>query len=358
MKSKISFLWVSCLVFCTTVFAQNTWKKLENAPTYKGKQDDIFFLNDTLGWYVNGAGKIYKTYDGGESWAEKINKPGTYFRCIGFSDSLNGFAGNIGTDYFPGVTDTLPLYQTKDGGTTWNAIQNVKGPQVKGLCAIEIVYKKFINAGVLDYKPIIYAGGRVGGPAFLMKSNDLGKTWFSQDMSAYCNMILDIKFVSADTGFVFAGSDAEVEKSNGKILYTVDGGKNWKAVYQSNRPYELMWKGTFASRKVAYATLQNYNPDSTITQRYVVKSFDGGLHWQEIPLVNDFKCTEFGVAFADEKLGWVGARKTGYETQDGGLSWKETEMGKAVNKIRILKSGKKICGYAIGSNVYKLEIDK
>ena len=217
--------------------------------------------------------------------------------------------------------------------------------------------KKYINAGILDSKPIIYAGGRVGGPAILLKSVDAGKSWVALDMTAYCNMILDIKFVSADTGFVFAGTDVDVEKSNGKILYTVDGGRNWKTVYQSTRPFELMWKGNFANRKTGCATLQNYNPDSTITQRYIVKTIDGGLSWKEIPLVNDFKCAEFGIAFADEKTGWVGTRRTGYETNDGGTSWKEVEMGKAVNKIRVIKNGKLRTVYAIGSNVYKLETE-
>ena len=53
-------------------------ENLENAPSYKGKQDDIFFLNEKMGWYVNGSGKKFKSYDGGETWTEKINKPIRY----------------------------------------------------------------------------------------------------------------------------------------------------------------------------------------------------------------------------------------------------------------------------------------
>ena len=36
------------------------WQKLDTV-AYRGKQDDIFFLNPDLGWYVNAGGKIYKT---------------------------------------------------------------------------------------------------------------------------------------------------------------------------------------------------------------------------------------------------------------------------------------------------------
>jgi hypothetical protein len=46
-----------------TLPADTKWQKLETV-AYRGKQDDIFFLNADLGWYVNGGGKIYKTIDG------------------------------------------------------------------------------------------------------------------------------------------------------------------------------------------------------------------------------------------------------------------------------------------------------
>lgn len=32
------------------------------------KQDDIYFVSENTGWYVNGYGKIFKTTDGGKSW--------------------------------------------------------------------------------------------------------------------------------------------------------------------------------------------------------------------------------------------------------------------------------------------------
>jgi len=89
------------------------WQKQTTIP-YPGKQDDICFVNDSSGWYCNGQGKIYHTYNGGNSWEKVFEKPGTFFRCIAFIDSLNGFAGNVGTDYFPGVKDTIPLYKTND----------------------------------------------------------------------------------------------------------------------------------------------------------------------------------------------------------------------------------------------------
>ncbi len=82
----------------------------------------------------------------------------------------------------------------------------------------------------------------------------------------------------------------------------------------------------------------------------VAKTVDGGNTWTELPLTRDFAVREFGVAFLDEQVGWVGATTTGFETRDGGKTWAPVNMGKAVNKIRLLDG----TGYAIGTDVYKL----
>ena len=114
----IKIVYIVCaMLMCNVSFAQPTynWEKL-NTETYKGKQDDIFFVNERVGWYINGFGKIYHTTDGGQIWKLQLEKKGTFFRCVAFIDSLHGFVGTVGTDYFPNVTDTIPLYKTTDGG--------------------------------------------------------------------------------------------------------------------------------------------------------------------------------------------------------------------------------------------------
>ena len=358
----ILFLAVFTLSSAAEIFAQTSvstnssqWMKLKTEP-FRGKQDDVFFVTPEIGWYVNGAGKIYKTIDGGANWTLKLNKPGTYFRAVGFVDEQRGFAGNIGTEYYPNVSDTTPLYETGDGGETWKAVAGVDERMIKGICAIEIVKKPFINAGKLDYKTTIYAGGRVGSPARLLKSEDGGATWQSIDMSRYCQMILDVKFFDEKNGVISAGSDGNVQKSNALILTTTDGGKTWVNRYQSKRPYEITWKSSFPTRRVGYITIQNYNPDKNVTERVLAKTTDGGKSWKEINLVNDFNVREFGIGFVDEKRGWVGTTTGGYETLDGGMTWKPVEMGKAVNKIRILKTENGFVNYAIGLDLYKINI--
>jgi photosystem II stability/assembly factor-like uncharacterized protein len=335
--------------------ADAAWQKLETM-AYKGKQDDIHFIDASRGWYVNGAGKIYATADGGKTWDEQLSQPGTYFRTVGFIDAMNGFAGNIGTDYFPGVTDTRPLYRTRDGGNTWKAVESLTEEQIKGLCAIDILKSKFVNAGKLEERTIVHAGGRVGGPAKLARSLDGGESWTVIDMTPHTAMILDVKFFDAMNGIVFGASDADVQASHARILRTDDGGKTWKTAYESKRPFEITWKGSFPSRKIGYATVQSYDQDPANTQRYVVKTIDGGKTWKELPLVNDAKVREFGIGFFNDNIGWVGAASGGYQTTDGGATWKPVEMGRAVNKIRVLPNGDGFVGYAIGTDVYKLDV--
>lgn len=333
---------------------EKQWKKL-TTETYPGKQDDITFINKNEGWYVNGFGTIYHTRDGGSTWEKQLEKKGTFFRCIAFVDSLRGFVGTVGTDYFPNVTDTIPLYGTKDGGKTWYPVA-YSGPYVKGLCAIDIVREEYINHGKLDYKVHVFAVGRVGSPANALVSHDGGETWVSTPMNDRCKMLFDITMLDKNVGFVCAATHEDVAQSNALILKTVDGGKTWKQVYRSDRPFETTWKASFPTAKTGYVTIQSYNPDASVKQQRVAKTTDGGETWTEINLVEDAGAREFGIGFIDEQHGYVGTMNSGYETTDGGQTWKAVDLGRACNKIRIYTDAQgRTYGYAIGVGVYKLE---
>lgn len=329
------------------------WKKLNTEP-FPGKQDDIYFINEKVGWYVNGHGKVFQTKDGGSSWDKIYEKPGSFFRTIAFLDEQIGFLGTVGTDYFPNVSDTIPLYRTDDGGKSWAPV-TYTGPYVKGLCAIDVVKEQFINHGAIDYKTHIYAVGRVGSPANLMYSNDGGKTWTSRSLQQDVKMLFDILMFDKQTGIACAASNEDISKSNAVIIKTNDGGKTWKKVYQSTRLFETTWKAHFPSKEVGYVTIQSYNPDPNVKQQRVAKTTDGGETWKEINLIEDAGARQFGIGFIDEKHGFVGTVNSGFETRDGGQSWTKIDIGRAVNKIRIYQDeqGNKY-GYSIGVEVFKL----
>ena len=47
----------------------------------------------------------------------------------------------------------------------------------------------------------------------------------------------------------------------------------------------------------------------------------------------------------------------GFETGDGGKTWKPVELGRATNKIRIYRSTGRTYGYAIGVDVLRFVTD-
>jgi photosystem II stability/assembly factor-like uncharacterized protein len=339
------------LVMAAPACAEEHWIKLPAEPyTLNNKQDAIAFADEFTGWYGNGTGRIYRTDDGGEAWTAIWSKQGIYIRALEFSDAQTGFLGNIGPGYFPGVTDRQPLYVSHDGGVHWTAIRPVAGRQIVGVCAIDV-----LKAGgkVLAVR----AGGRVGGPAGMLESFDEGRTFRARDMSQVTGMILDIHFVDADTGFIAGASAAEEDKAHARILKTTDGGKSWRAVFDSDRAGDNNWKLAFPSARVGYATIISYQAPKGEARGYVVKTEDGGEHWRRLTVSHDPDWIPYGIAFLDEARGWVGGSTGGYATRDGGKSWTPQDMGLSTNKIRLVpRAGGGISAFAIGQDIYRLDL--
>lgn len=339
---RLFVLSLSLLLNVGAASAQYTWQSLRGAPSNGSKQDGIWFIHPDTGWVVNGSGRIYRTLNGGTTWVQQRNSPGTYFRAVRFVNGQLGFAGNIGPGYFPGVTDTSILYRTNDGGNSWvDCTPTITGTVPAGICAIDAPTPQ-----------VIYAGGRVGSPAVIIKSTDGGLSWEGIDMPSICKMILDIHFTSADTGFVFAGTNANIAFARALVMRTTDGGQNWTEVYRGTRSYEILWKASFPSRRVGYASVQSYS--STSNQRYVIKTEDGGATWTE-QLFSTQGVRTFGIGFVNDSVGWMGAENTGYETRNGGRTWISRNIGQYANKICLLPDGQGgQMGYAVGLSVYKL----
>lgn len=326
--------------------ANAAWRELQTE-AYRGKRDDIVFVTATTGFYGTGAGDLFRTEDSGASWTKVWSQKGTFIRALGFIDSRRGFLGNVG-DVYPNVTDKTPLYETRDGGRSWTPVK-LGNVSVAGICAIDVLKTRSIDQGNLRDHAIIHAAGRVNGPAYLLRSVDGGDSWSTIDLTAQAGMILDVKFLDINTGFVFAGSKGDIRESEALILKTRDGGKSWREVYRSGRRLENSWKGSFADARTGYATVQTYDPQRA--QQVVVKTVDGGEHWSELPLVQNAKAREFGIGFATARTGWVGTAAGGFVTYDGGASWAPAPLAPAANKIRTRAADGTPMIYAIGTRV-------
>src|SRR5262249_9091122 len=150
----------------------------------------------------------------------------------------------------------------------------------------------------------VRAGGRVGGPAGILESFDEGRTFHARDMTGVTGMILDIHFVDANTGFIAGASEQSEDKAHARILKTDDGGKSWRAVFNSDRAGDNNWKLAFPTPQVGYATIISYQAPADKARGYVVKTEDGGEHWHRLTVTTDRDWIPYGINFLDNDIGW------------------------------------------------------
>jgi photosystem II stability/assembly factor-like uncharacterized protein len=259
-------------IFASPQFAQQpgVWEATNfNYSANVSRINDIFFLDPTLGWAVNGIGQIHNTTDGGLTWKKQLDKTNlTHFRSVGFFDSSSGFAGALGWGDSVGhpndSKDSVILYKTTDGGLNW-----LPEPQLTS----STVRRGFCGMQVFD-DSTLYAVGRVRGPAWFYKTMNRGQKWIAKDMNGYAAGLVDVYFFTKDSGFAVGLTNVAHQQSQAIILKTADGGDSWDTAYVATRTNEWAWKITFPSRKIGYVSLQR---DGGLSPVFILKTTDGGM---------------------------------------------------------------------------------
>jgi photosystem II stability/assembly factor-like uncharacterized protein len=313
------------------------WTLLQSSPPTAGSQrhDDVFFLDDRLGWVVNVRGETHRTRDGGATW-EQLGQVDVFLRCVGFASPDRGWVGNYNLTNNP--APDRALFETTDGGRTWSNISSrIRGAAVAGLCGLRVV-----NASA------IYAVGRWNGPAVFVKSSDGGRTWSSRSLEPQATGLIDLWFFNEQDGFAVGGqglgsSEAEQRASRTVVLATADGGETWETRYLSDNRGEWAWKVQFVTPTVGYVTTEGVT-----TEGVILKTTDGGRTWSR-RLVEPGASFE-GVGFVTADRGWVGSGATLHATTDGGATWRRIEFAPRVNRIRVLRDD---LVYAAGDRVYR-----
>ncbi|GAA4269854.1 YCF48-related protein [Hyunsoonleella aestuarii] len=313
-------------LLCFIGNTQATWQNIPNSLTNQSNQrfDDVFFINENIGWAANGAyAAVYKTINGGLSWTEQLTETqlggNYYFRNIEFLNENIGFLGTLNNE----------LLKTIDGGSNWSVVSNIT-PIPPAICGIE-------TSG----DSTVYGCGAYFAPAFVIKSTDNGNTWQYLDMSSYANALVEVVFLNENTGFVSGRND-----NGGIILKTTDGGTSWSELYNTNTPGEYVWKMQVLENNndVIFGAVSSVYPNNGS----LIKTTDAGLNWSSF----DAPETDIqAVGFINENKGWMGGHTTGfYETNNGGLSWTNLNIGNNLNRIFIINSS---LAFAGGTSLYK-----
>jgi photosystem II stability/assembly factor-like uncharacterized protein len=341
MHSEIKTRFVSLTVIllislCSSLFAQQEWQALPAGPKQPFRNDDVFFLNAQRGWVVNVKGEVWITTNAGTDWTRITHKGSTSFRCVGFLDSLRGFAGNLGPGRWAPTTDTIPLYTTTDGGVTWLPIKNLSGPTPRGICGIRVI----------DDSTIV-ACGRIDGPAFFLKSADAGKSWQATNMNRYAGDLIDLSFINRDSGFAVGGTDSNDVISRCVILFTTNGGVDWRTAMTGADSGEHCWKIEKTKNNTYYVSIER-SRDSDALQ--FIKSTDGGLNWSEHTVSTVLYPYSQGIGFVNDSIGWIGGHGGSLMTTDGGETFTPTSLIQNLNRMRFAND---TLGYAVGTQVYK-----
>lgn len=122
------------------------------------------FVSSSRGWIVGDDGLILATADGGMNWVKQSSKTDKTLYNVDFRDSQEGYA--VGGNRGVGV-----ILRTEDGGATWETVKTNFS-------------KTFLRVDFADDKN----GWIVGYGGTILRSNDRGKTWITQDSGTKGNL--------------------------------------------------------------------------------------------------------------------------------------------------------------------------
>ncbi|HEX8563061.1 MAG TPA: YCF48-related protein [Flavobacterium sp.] len=315
------------LLFPLSLFAQE-WAPLTSIPTNPSefaRYDDVFFLNENLGWAANGnAAEVYKTTDGGTTWTLQLSEANLgsnnfYFRNVEFLNENIGFVGTLN-----GV-----FLKTIDGGNNWEEVTNIPTNPV-AICGLDAVGTS-----------TIYGCGAWFWPAFIIKSTDSGATWSYTDMSPYADALVEVLFKDENIGYASGQKDGV----GGIILKTINGGQTWTQIYSTNIDGEYVWKLQIlaSAPNTMFGSVESVAP----MPGKLIKSTNAGVTWvsKNVP-DTDIQA----VGFVSPTHGWMGGHHTGFlETFDAGATWTPMEIGSNLNRIFFIGD----IAYASGSTIYK-----
>lgn len=274
----------------------NSWDIVQQG-LFKGKLNDICFINNTTAFAVSEAGVIVKTTDQCSSW--QVLNSGTTEKLWGIC------ATSENTLYAVGNNNTL--LKTTDGGLTWNSSNSG------------------YTMGFAHQGEIAFVDDNTGYAVMtdVFKTTDAGATWTD----------LSVPFTS--TGISIPNSDTIYVSAFFGVNRSVDGGASWTNV---NPMSSIFWGIDFLDAKKGIAAFQNYK---------VFNTEDAGNTWTD----HHFQGESFRDAhMVDENIFYaIGLKGLILKSTDAGTTWNEVQSGTNSNLYDITFTSDNT-GYILGQD--------
>lgn len=292
---NFNYLLLAILFYNSPTYSQWEWLNPTISPN---ELNEVYFVNDSIGWSVGYYGTILKTTDAGSNWLQATKSLNNNFFCVFFINQDTGWVG--GSD---GI-----ILKTTDGGINW--IEQYSKPEYD----IRSIY-------CIDANICFAAGGRNQGVnqySITLKTTNGGVDWVS--LPNYGYYLYSTFFVNADTGFT-VGGDWPI----GTISKTADGGISW---------YEPTVGSIYVLRSLSF--VNNQIGYAVGWGGEVIKTFDGGENWFKAPY--NLHENLFDVVFYNEDIGYAAIWGGILKTIDGGVNWNflAVDEYKRLNSVELL----------------------
>jgi photosystem II stability/assembly factor-like uncharacterized protein len=259
----------------------NTWREMAVAAPAE-EPIDLSMVDNSHIWLCTDQGRIYRTTDGGVSWAVQFydTSKTDFFNYIKMFDLNSGVAEGDGPPTAPAF-----VLKTTDGGDHWTEVPNT----LEGTSGSTWRRISFVNPNVGYF----FVSGY--GPQGLFKTTDGGVSWSQTSYPGYAWVI---KFYDHDLGLAIS--------LNHLGYRTTDGGSTWLS---------------FASPHAEYGSDIEFVPGNPsevwmTDNSGLYFSRDTGRTWNEQPSVSGGR----DIIFVNDKCGWLlGDDGVLYRTTTGGL---------------------------------------
>ena len=324
---KMKFYLLVFLAFTFNLFSQNYYTVI--SPFVESELNDVFLVNQDVGWIVGNKGIILYTSDGGQNWVRKSTLFNYDFLKVFFYDQDRGWIG----------TANGRILITTNGGNDWTEV--LISPDFTYFDAIYFTSPFVGHISVGKYKAV-----------YIMRTTDGGLTWTKKDSlvsATTASRWYDIDFYNHNLGVV-VGDKKDAQR------YTTDGGQTWLKSTPINDNFFRDQRSVHWLNSTDVISLGEGNEFwGVVTPIY--KSTDGGKNWTKKTQYPQNNYDRVRDAYFKNSLEGIAVGNNGFSfayitrTTDGGETWNASFLTYSFGLKALAGFGNKLIALGTGAHI-------